>query len=548
MSVPFDSLPTGPPAKFLIPADDDLGTNWTGLDFDDAGWESGRTGLGYSTNGMPATLYSYWPIQEGNGSVVSNLVVGGSPGSISGAAWAQDVVRGTVLSFDGFSSYVSAGSIPRMGQTGSNFTWSFWYHQKNVLNTNVVVLGNRSGGNEAPLQFIKFTPSHFEYYRGGNIGFMPHEITSGSWRHLAAVKDGAALRYYDNGILVGAATAGGDIESNPFYWGGDPGAAGEYANGLLDDISLWTSALTSSQVSVLASGASPLSLNGLGQEVATDLKVDMFGVNASLYVRVPFHCPAQTGFSTLTLHVKYKIGFVAWLNGVEVARRNAPANAQWNSTASSPHNGVAATQYEDIDVSVDLDLLQVGANVLAFHLGAGLHGLGYAISNLLTYTAWRDNGRINANYGVSYSSDGTNFHPISTVAYNPSAYPINDGTGGTCTSLAVAGLNGVRYLRWNFSANQQNGGVGYTELAAFGQSNAPLVPPNLGVSQPDPASFVLAVSGLLTGQRYLLQSTTNLADAVWFTEADFVATQPVASFTNSTTTYPQKFYRVSGYQ
>jgi len=118
-------ITNGAPAKFLIPADDDLGTNWTGLDFDDAGWESGRTGLGYSTNGMPATLYSYWPIQEGNGSVVSNLVVGGSPGSISGAAWAQDVVRGTVLSFDGFSSYVSAGSIPRMGQTGSNFTWSF---------------------------------------------------------------------------------------------------------------------------------------------------------------------------------------------------------------------------------------------------------------------------------------------------------------------------------------------------------------------------------------------------------------------------------------
>ena len=91
----------------------------------------------------------------------------------------------------------------------------------------------------------------------------------------------------------------------------------------------------------------------------------MFGVNPSVYVRIPFICPEAPGFSTLTLRMKYEDGFVAYLNGVEIARRNAPAAAQWNSTASAAHAGLLAAQFEDIDVSAFLDCLLGGANVLA---------------------------------------------------------------------------------------------------------------------------------------------------------------------------------------
>jgi hypothetical protein len=104
---------------------------------------------------------------------VSNLVAGRTHGTISGATWiANDPTRGTVLNFNGTSSYVSAGSIPRLGQTTSNFTWSFWFRQTAVNNANAVVLGNRSGGVQSPLQFVKITPSNFEYYRDANIGFI----------------------------------------------------------------------------------------------------------------------------------------------------------------------------------------------------------------------------------------------------------------------------------------------------------------------------------------------------------------------------------------
>jgi hypothetical protein len=185
---------------------------------------------------------------------------------------------------------------------------------------------------------------------------------------------------------------------------------------------------------------------------------------------------------------------------------------------------------------------EISGGSITFYLGNGTHGVGYTITNLNTYTTWEDDGRENANYAVSYSADGTNFLPLATVAYNPSPFPTIDGTAGTLTSLSVSNLTGVRYLRWNFSASQQNGGVGYTELAAFGMSSSLPSPALTGASSAS-GNLVINAIGLVPGQNYQVQSTTNLASA-WTVETNFQATQSDISITNATTNSPQKFYRV----
>src|SRR6185436_1716001 len=133
----------GAAAKWMVPTDGSLGTNWTDLSFNDAGWSNGVTGVGFATGGGgagTAGLYAYWPIREGSGTTTSNLVAGGANGTLSGATWVNDPVRGTVLSFNGTSAYVSAGTIPRMAQVASNFTWSFWSKLNTGNGVNVVVL------------------------------------------------------------------------------------------------------------------------------------------------------------------------------------------------------------------------------------------------------------------------------------------------------------------------------------------------------------------------------------------------------------------------
>jgi hypothetical protein len=355
-------LTSGAPARVLIPANGSLAAAWTSNNFVDSAWTSGRTGVGFSTASSAGGLYAYWPVRQGSGTVLSNVVPGRSNGVIYGASWVNDPQRGTALSFNG-SSYVAAGSIPRMGQTTSNFTWSFWYKQNPGNGVNVVVLGNRYGGVASPLQFIKFTPSNFEYYRDANIGFIPYAIPDSRWLHLAVVKNGAGLTYYTNGMVMGTSTAAGDIEANPFYIGGDPG--GEYCSGLINEVSLWSVALTIAQIRSLAAGNPATDLLGFSSLLGTDLKSQMLSNNATAYLRVPFTVNDSDTYSGLKLRIKYDDGFVAYLNGLEVARRNAPAVPAWNSAATAEHPALATLAFEEIDIASALGSLEIGRNVLA---------------------------------------------------------------------------------------------------------------------------------------------------------------------------------------
>ena len=129
---------SGAEVRFLIPDDGGLGLTWTSWFFADSAWFPAKTGIGFATNATTSAsgLFAYWPIAEGGGNVASNLVEGAANGVIHGATWViNDPVRGTVLSFNGQDSYVSAGTLPPMGQSTSNFTWSFWLTEKNRLLT-----------------------------------------------------------------------------------------------------------------------------------------------------------------------------------------------------------------------------------------------------------------------------------------------------------------------------------------------------------------------------------------------------------------------------
>lgn len=67
--------------------------------------------------------------------------------------------------------------------------------------------------------------------------------------------------------------------------------------------------------------------------------------------------------SRLRLSVRYDDGFVAYLNGQEIARRNLPAGlVSYSTLALGDREG---TIFESIDVTASLPLLQQGANVLA---------------------------------------------------------------------------------------------------------------------------------------------------------------------------------------
>lgn len=67
---------------------------------------------------------------------------------------------------------------------------------------------------------------------------------------------------------------------------------------------------------------------------AGNVQAAMHGVNASAYLRVPVTGPASL-FDTLKLRMKFDDGFVAYLNGTEIARRSVPVAAAGGFFADS---------------------------------------------------------------------------------------------------------------------------------------------------------------------------------------------------------------------
>ena len=106
--------------------------------------------------------------------------------------------------------------------------------------------------------------------------------------------------------------------------------------------------------------------SGYDQLIGFDLDSQMYARNASCFIRIPFSMnDSPNEFHILTLNIRYDDGFVAYINGTEVARRNADDTITWNSAASIEHPDSEAVQIESIDISASLNLLEAGSNLLA---------------------------------------------------------------------------------------------------------------------------------------------------------------------------------------
>ena len=100
--------------------------------------------------------------------------------------------------------------------------------------------------------------------------------------------------------------------------------------------------------------------------LTTDVGPQMYNVTASCYVRIPFSFSGdKSQMKTMTLKMRYDDGFVAYLNGLEIARKNVEGFPVWNSAATADHPDADALSFEPIDVSSYIGRLQQGNNVLA---------------------------------------------------------------------------------------------------------------------------------------------------------------------------------------
>jgi hypothetical protein len=116
---------------------------------------------------------------------------------------------------------------------------------------------------------------------------------------------------------------------------------------------------------------------GVGYDTSSDydshidsnIEADMRNINGTSLIRIPFTltAPQLADSKCLTLRMKYDDGFIAYINGVEVARGFAPAGASWDSTATASNDDFSAKQFMDFDLNAHVGVLAIGTNVLSIH-------------------------------------------------------------------------------------------------------------------------------------------------------------------------------------
>jgi hypothetical protein len=99
-----------------------------------------------------------------------------------------------------------------------------------------------------------------------------------------------------------------------------------------------------------------------------NLQSRMSGLRASAFVRIPFTLTGSAPVSTLQLRTQCDDGFVAWLNGTQVAALNKPSSLLWNSSAAGTNPDAAAVTWTSWNLNAFTHLLRSGENLLAVQL------------------------------------------------------------------------------------------------------------------------------------------------------------------------------------
>jgi hypothetical protein len=233
------------------------------------------------------------------------------------------------------------------------------------------------------------------------------------------------------------------------------------------------------------------------------LRRAMLGISASVFARYRFDVNDPGSFAGLDLAVDYDDGWVAWLNGLEVARVNAPAGSpSHDSSAPVSANGTAHS-----DLSAHLGDLAAGENVLAiqglnvtaadgdFLMEPGLSGIRNSLARVFfpSPTPGAANG-----VGVSYPG----------VLINEIHYNSEDKTrSDEFIELHNAGAASVDLSGWQFTGGVRFVFPGGTTLASGGYLVIASSPADLL------AEFGVPALGPFTGRLSSDGETVELRDA-----------------------------------
>jgi len=127
---------------------------------------------------------------------------------------------------------------------------------------------------------------------------------------------------------------------------------------------------------------------GYEQFISFDTAGQMYNTQQSCYIRIPFTLDHDLGASdTVQLRARYDDGFIAYINGTEIARANFTGEPAWNSGASAQNPDIDAVILAEINAPDAKNAMKRGQNILAIQaLNAGVSSSDFLFSVTLAAT------------------------------------------------------------------------------------------------------------------------------------------------------------------
>lgn len=205
------------------------------------------------TNTGPAGLVGAWSFDEGTGSTTADLSGSGNTGTLANATWTAGGRYGGALSFNGTNASVMVPDADSLDLT-TGMTLEAWVRPAATMGT----AWRTAVMKEQPSQLVyglyangdASRPRAQMWIGGTEQGVAgTSTVAASTWTHLAATYDGAALRFYANGVQVANTDVTGDIttSSAALRIGGNA-AWGEFFNGLIDEVRIYNRAITSTEL------------------------------------------------------------------------------------------------------------------------------------------------------------------------------------------------------------------------------------------------------------------------------------------------------------
>ena len=414
--VSFDFAQPGATASVFVPTNDNLGTDWTSDTYVEGSrgetWLTGPTGVGFLSGAEQISYQqtvladdpvAYWRFGETDAAQsAENLGLAGNAADGTYAADAgvgQESLLGEAgdgslrISVAGASTpmqtneFEKFSEIAGVGGTGRSLEAWVSLDAKPASVASLVSDGQAFVdlgmtlyvSSDAKLQtFVRTTGSSF-------FGITQIETEAqlqlGQPTHVVATWDQTSgdIKIFLDGVeaatrvVLGAHPNANPPQNtdNPLFIGKD-GRNTAALEAVVDEVAIYNYALQSDRIATHFDTGQPTFAN-LFQ---TDIQSQMHNTSTSAYVRLPFEYEGGAALDQFTLPIRYDDGFVAYVNGQEVARRDVPAgDISFDSVATANRSVGQSLTKATIDLSNYIDKIQVGTNVLA------IHGLNFDATN-----------------------------------------------------------------------------------------------------------------------------------------------------------------------